>query len=123
MKPAGAPYIYIDCGIGDNELIASNREVVAALHKAGVAYEYHEVAGAHTWDYWDRQIREFLPVLMKKMANLSSASRLQPQGQGTTRYTELCSLRGAGRNPRFTRSESLRSDSRGWRAGRGPRPR
>jgi putative tributyrin esterase len=69
MKPAGAPYVYIDCGIGDNELIAANREVVAALHKAGVAYEYHEVAGAHTWDYWDRQIRQFLPVLMKKMAN------------------------------------------------------
>ena len=69
MKPAGAPYIYIDCGIGDNELIAANREVVAALHKAGVAYEYHEVAGGHTWDYWDRQIRQFLPVLMKRMTN------------------------------------------------------
>lgn len=69
MKPAGAPYVYIDCGIGDTELIAANREVVAALHKAGVAYEYHEVAGAHTWDYWDRRIREFLPILMKRLAN------------------------------------------------------
>jgi putative tributyrin esterase len=69
MKPPAAPYIYIDCGIADNELIAANREVVAALHKAGVAYEYHEVAGGHTWDYWDRQIRAFLPVLMKRMTN------------------------------------------------------
>ena len=69
MKPAAAPYVYIDCGTGDTELIAANREVVAALHKAGVAYEYHEVAGAHTWDYWDRRIREFLPILMKRMAN------------------------------------------------------
>lgn len=69
MKPAAAPYVYIDCGIGDNALIAANREVVAALHKAGVAYEYHEVAGGHTWDYWDRQIRAFLPVLMKRMTN------------------------------------------------------
>lgn len=69
LKPAAAPYVYIDCGISDNELIGANREVVAALHKAGVAYEYHEVAGGHTWDYWDRQIRAFLPVLMKKMTN------------------------------------------------------
>jgi len=69
LKPAGAPYVYIDCGIADNSLIAANREVVAALHKAGIAYEYHEVAGAHTWDYWDRRIREFLPLLVKKLAN------------------------------------------------------
>jgi putative tributyrin esterase len=69
LKPAAAPYIYIDCGIADNELIAANRELAATLHKTGVAYEYHEVAGAHTWDYWDRRIREFLPLLMKKMAN------------------------------------------------------
>lgn len=68
MKPAGAPYIYVDCGTADS-LITENREVVAALHKAGVAYEYHEVAGAHSWDYWDRRIRDFLPILMKRLAN------------------------------------------------------
>lgn len=69
LKPAAAPYVYIDCGIADNSLIAANREVAAALHKAGVAYEYHEVPGAHTWDYWDRRIREFLPLLVRKLAN------------------------------------------------------
>lgn len=68
LKPAAAPYIYIDCGTSD-QLIAENRDVVAALHKAGVAYEYHEIAGAHSWDYWDRRIREFLPILMKRLAN------------------------------------------------------
>jgi len=68
MKPAGAPYLYIDCGISDT-LITENRDVVAALHKAGVAYEYHEIAGAHSWDYWDRRVREFLVVLMKRLAN------------------------------------------------------
>lgn len=69
LKPASAPYVYIDCGIADNSLIAANREVVAALHNAGVSYEYHEVPGAHTWDYWDRRIREFLPLLVRKMTN------------------------------------------------------
>jgi len=68
VKPGSAPYLYIDCGIADG-LVAANREVVAALHKSGVAYEYHEVAGAHTWAYWDRQIRDFLPILMKKISN------------------------------------------------------
>jgi S-formylglutathione hydrolase FrmB len=69
VKPGAAPYVYVDCGIADNTLIDANREVVAALHKAGAAYEYHEVTGGHSWDYWDRRIREFLPVLMKRMAN------------------------------------------------------
>jgi S-formylglutathione hydrolase FrmB len=69
LKPAGAPYLYVDCGTADNSLIASNREVVAAIHKTGAAYEYHEIAGAHSWDYWDRRIREFLPVLMLRLAN------------------------------------------------------
>ena len=43
--------------------------MIEALHKSGAAYEYHEVAGGHSWDYWDRRVREFLTVLMKKMAN------------------------------------------------------
>ena len=68
VKPGSAPYIYIDCGISDG-LLGANREVVAALHKSGVAYEYHEVAGAHTWAYWDARIREFLPLLMKKISD------------------------------------------------------
>lgn len=69
LKPSAAPYVYIDCGTADNALIGANRDVVATLHKAGVAYEYHEVAGAHTWEYWDRRIREFLPLLMERLAN------------------------------------------------------
>ena len=69
LKPASAPYIYMDCGIADNSLIAANRELVIAIHKTGTAYEYHEIRGAHAWDYWDRRIREFLPLLMKRMGN------------------------------------------------------
>jgi putative tributyrin esterase len=68
MKPTGAPYVYVDCGTSDG-LLQTNRELAQAIHKSGAAYEYHEVAGAHSWDYWDRRIREFLPVLMRKLAN------------------------------------------------------
>ena len=68
-KPGGVSYFYIDCGTADTALIGANREAVAALQKTGVAYEYHETAGAHSWDYWDRRIRAFLPLLMKRLAN------------------------------------------------------
>ena len=68
LRPAGAPYFYIDCGTSD-VLVASNRQMIEALNKSGAAYEYHEVAGGHSWDYWDRRVREFLAVLMKKLAN------------------------------------------------------
>jgi len=68
MKPASAPYLYVDCGAADY-LIDANREAILAIGKAGLSYEYHEIAGGHTWDYWDRRIREFLPVLMKKLQN------------------------------------------------------
>jgi putative tributyrin esterase len=62
--PARAPALYLDCGTEDG-LLDSNRELVAALKKRGVAYEYHEVPGAHTWQYWNRRVEVFLPWLMR----------------------------------------------------------
>jgi len=60
------PYIYMDCGSAD-WLLTPNRELAAILQKRGIAYEYHEVPGGHTWDYWDRQIRVFLNVLAERL--------------------------------------------------------
>ncbi|MCA1652352.1 MAG: hypothetical protein LC753_19520 [Acidobacteria bacterium] len=57
----------MDCGTGDS-LLESNRELVAVFKKTGLAYEYHELPGAHTWEYWDMRIREMLSVLMTKFA-------------------------------------------------------
>ncbi len=62
--PARAPALYLDCGTEDG-LLDSNLELAAALKKRGLAYEYHEVPGAHTWDYWNRRIQAFLPWLMR----------------------------------------------------------
>jgi putative tributyrin esterase len=63
-KPETAPSLYLDCGTSDG-LLESNRALVAVLQKHGLAYEYHEVPGAHTWDYWNRRMEVFLPWLMK----------------------------------------------------------
>jgi S-formylglutathione hydrolase FrmB len=65
-NPAALPYLYIDCGTADT-LLKANREFVAGLTAQKVAYEYHEVPGAHSWQYWDRQVQEMLRVLEKKM--------------------------------------------------------
>jgi putative tributyrin esterase len=62
-KPETAPALYLDCGTSDG-LLEESRALVAILQKRGLAYEYHEVAGAHTWDYWNRRIAVFLPWLM-----------------------------------------------------------
>jgi S-formylglutathione hydrolase FrmB len=59
-----APSLYVDCGTADG-LLDESRQLVAILQKRGFKYEYHEVPGAHTWDYWNRRIAVFLPWLMQ----------------------------------------------------------
>jgi S-formylglutathione hydrolase FrmB len=39
------------------------------LNRRKIAYEYHEVPGAHSWDYWNRRMESFLPWLMKAFRN------------------------------------------------------
>jgi putative tributyrin esterase len=62
-KPESAPALYVDCGTSDG-LIGGNRELAAVLQKRAFSYEYHEVAGGHTWQYWNRRLEVFLPWLM-----------------------------------------------------------
>ncbi len=56
------PYFYLDCGTEDR-LLESNRKFAEALRAAKVPYEYRELPGAHTWDYWDRQVQQLLRVM------------------------------------------------------------
>ena len=63
--PAQVPYLVVTCGTED-DLLASNREFVAVLQQQKIRYEYHESAGAHTWQYWDEQIAYVLPLLMDR---------------------------------------------------------
>jgi len=43
--------------------LASNREFAARLQERKVPYEFHEMQGAHTWDFWDAAILRFLNTL------------------------------------------------------------
>jgi putative tributyrin esterase len=63
--PAQLPYLEVTCGTEDG-LLASNREFVALLQQLKIRYEYHESAGAHTWQYWDEQLPHTLSLLMER---------------------------------------------------------
>ena len=62
------PYLYLACGEGDENFLATNREFVQQLSSRKIAYEYHETAGAHAWDYWDRAVRRMLPAISEKLS-------------------------------------------------------
>jgi putative tributyrin esterase len=66
-------YFYIDCGIADR-LLEANRTVVQALSARPLAYEYHEVAGAHSWEFWDRRLPVFIRLIEERIARLPPAN-------------------------------------------------
>jgi S-formylglutathione hydrolase FrmB len=57
------PYFYLDCGT-DDSFLETNRQLAAGLQQKKIPYEFHEMPGAHTWDYWNAAIRRFLDVLV-----------------------------------------------------------
>ncbi len=60
-------HLRLDCGTEDH-LIDGNRRFHALLEKLGIAHQYAEFPGAHTWDYWDVHIRETIAFVMKHVA-------------------------------------------------------
>ncbi len=65
--PAALPYFYMDCGISDG-FLQTNRDFASLLQKRGIHYEYHELPGAHEWEYWDSRLPAMLPVLQSHLA-------------------------------------------------------
>jgi putative tributyrin esterase len=65
-EPSKLPYIYLDCGTGDALFLQSNRELAASLQERGAAYEFHEMPGAHQWDFWDAAILRLLDALARR---------------------------------------------------------
>ena len=56
------PFIYLDCGTEDF-LFQSNREFVNLLVEKNIRHEYRQLPGAHNWEYWNKQVEEFMRVL------------------------------------------------------------
>jgi len=53
------PRMRIDCGV-DDFLIEHNRTLHRHLARLGIANEYDEFPGSHTWEYWDAHIPQAL---------------------------------------------------------------
>ena len=69
-SPKLTPYLFLECGTVD-PLLEENRHVVAELATHQLAYEYHELPGAHTWSFWDHSLTALL-------ASLAEHLQLQP---------------------------------------------
>jgi S-formylglutathione hydrolase FrmB len=69
---ADGSYFYIDTGTADR-LLPRNRAFVQVMAARPLAYEYHEVPGAHTWEFWDRRLPEFLKLVEERIARLPAA--------------------------------------------------
>ena len=63
------PYFYLACGTAD-DFLPVNRDFTAQLLSRSAPYEYHETAGGHAWDYWDRAVQD----LLRAAANVISKS-------------------------------------------------
>lgn len=63
------PYFYLDCGTSDR-LLENNRNVAAVLAERGLPYEYHEVAGDHSWEYWNRRLPVVLDLVRERVRAL-----------------------------------------------------
>jgi enterochelin esterase-like enzyme len=53
------PPLRFDCGTED-VLIEDNRALHAGLLAAGIAHEYVEFPGGHTWEYWQEHLADSL---------------------------------------------------------------
>lgn len=61
------PRLYVACGTADF-LYGANKRFVPAAQKAGWDVTYlEEPDTAHEWDFWDRQIRAFIPWMLGDM--------------------------------------------------------
>jgi S-formylglutathione hydrolase FrmB len=68
LKKAGKqlPAIRIDCGTEDF-LLKENRTYRTELQKLGIAHQYEEFPGSHSWDYWDLHVREAIAFHAKAL--------------------------------------------------------
>jgi S-formylglutathione hydrolase FrmB len=63
----------------------SNRQLAQAMAARPLAYEYHEVPGAHTWEFWNRRLPVFLALVEERIARLPAAGRGEAPRPSSTR--------------------------------------
>ena len=67
--PPARPNLYLDCGTEDR-LLESNRRFHQHLDFIGYRHTYSERPGYHNLPYWDRAIRQALPIVAEAVSGL-----------------------------------------------------
>jgi putative tributyrin esterase len=62
------PYFYLACGTSDF-FLDTNRAFVQQLSSRKIPYEFHETAGGHTWEYWDRALQPMLKAIARSVVD------------------------------------------------------
>jgi S-formylglutathione hydrolase FrmB len=60
-------YFYLACGSSDF-FLPVNRAFAEQLSSGKFSYEYHETAGGHTWEYWDRAVQPLLEAVQAALS-------------------------------------------------------
>jgi S-formylglutathione hydrolase FrmB len=68
------PYFYLACGTADF-FLDTNRALAAQLSSQKVAYEYHQTAGGHAWEYWDSALSTMLQAVARQLESGSTLDR------------------------------------------------
>jgi len=79
-----ASYFYLDTGSADR-VLPSNRALVEVMQARQLAYEYHEVSGNHSWEFWNRRLPVFLALVEERIARLPGAASSAPSGGSPAR--------------------------------------
>lgn len=66
VEARGLPALYFDIGT-DDPFLPGNRELAEILRSRTIPHEYRELAGAHNWTYWDRQIVDVLERIAARL--------------------------------------------------------
>ncbi len=72
-SPHPLPALRFDCG-RDDFLIGANRQLHAELKAAGIAHEYAEQDGGHSWDYWACHLEDTLRFFGAALSTRSATS-------------------------------------------------
>jgi len=65
-RVAALPYFYLDSGTEDF-FCEVNHRFGELLREKKIPHEYRELPGDHSWQYWDRQVKEVLKIAAEKL--------------------------------------------------------
>ena len=65
-RVSALPYFYLDSGTEDF-FFEVNHRFAELLREKKIPHEYRELPGDHSWQYWDRQVKELLKIAAEKL--------------------------------------------------------